>query len=141
VHNGTLAENLGVGIGVAGSTKGMVICKAGVTDTYNANLPVSDEDRMVGGSKPVGDGVDWLDGSEVVIEALTLSGNERQSLLIDGPADGDIRSITLAAGETPILQQNLMGGAQPKQGNGVSLMTQDNRKLAVPLQVTVPAPL
>jgi hypothetical protein len=118
VHNGTLAENLGVGIGVAGSTKGMVICKAGVTDTYNANLPVSDEDRMVGGSKPVGDGVDWLDGSEVVIEALTLSGNERQSLLIDGPADGDVRSITLAGGEEPLLQQNLMRGLSPSKGAG-----------------------
>lgn len=141
VHNGTLAENLGVGIGVAGSTRGMILCKVGVLGTLNDMLPVSDEDGVVGASKAVGDGVDWLDDSEVVIEALTLSGNQRQSLLIDGPASGYIRSITLAGGEEAILQQNLMGGAQPMQGSGVSLISQDTRKFAVPQPLTVPAPL
>jgi hypothetical protein len=141
VHNGTLAENLGVGIGVTGETRGMVICKVSVLGTLETMLPVSDENGMVGASKAVGDGVDWLDGSEVRITELTLSGNKRQSLLIDGPATGDISSITLGAGEQPILQQNLMGGAQPTQGSGVSLMTQATRKFAVPLQLTVPPPL
>lgn len=143
VHNGTLAENTGVGIGVAGETRGMILCKVGVKDTYNDMLPVSDENGMIGSSEPVGDGVDWLDGSVVVIEALTVSGSQRQSLLIDGPAGegGEIRSITLAAGEQPILQQNLMGGAQPKQGSGVTLATQDTRKFAVPQPIAVPPPL
>jgi hypothetical protein len=141
VHNGTLAENLGVGIGIAGETRGMIICKASVLGTLNDMLPVSDENGKIGGSEAVGDGVDWLDGSEVVIEALTLSGNQRQSLLIDGPVSGKIGSLTLAGGEEPILQQNLMGGEKPEQGSGVNLMTQDTRKLAVPLSLIVPAPL
>jgi hypothetical protein len=141
VHNGTLAENLGVGIGVAGETRGMVICKASVEKTYTDMLPASDVDGEVGLQKPIGDGLDWLDGSEVRIEALTLSDNQRQSLLIDGPATGDIGSITLGAGETPILQQNLMGGAQPTQGSGVTLTAQDTRKFAVPLSLTAPPPL
>ena len=141
LHNATLAENLGVGLGISGATRGWVICKASITGTQTANLPVSDENGFVGASKAVGDGLDWLDGSEVRIEQLTLSGNERQSLLIDGPASGDIGSLTLGAGEEPILQQNLMGGAQPTQGNGVSLATQATRKFAVPLPLTVPAPI
>jgi hypothetical protein len=141
LHNGTLMENRGVGIGVAGETRGMIICKATVMNTFSVNLPVSDEMGKLGFLKAVGDGLNWLDGSEVVIEALTLADNERQSLLIDGPASGNIMSMSLSGSDVTNapLQQNLaMGDAQPTLGSGVSLASQETRKFAVPLPLALP---
>ncbi len=142
LHGGEVADNRGVGIGVAGSSRGIVFCKSIVSGTVSVPLFSSKVDGIGTGAEDVGDGLSWLDGSEVTIEALTLSGNERQSLLIDGPASGRIMSMTLAGGDEgkPALQQKLpMGGAQPMLGNGVSLATQVSRQFAVPLSIGVPA--
>jgi hypothetical protein len=133
--------NLGVGIGVAGTSVGIVLCKSAVTGTLALNLPVSDENEMIGGSKSVGDGIDWLDGSQVKIEGLTLDGNARQSLLIDGAATGDIVSLTLGSGEQPLLQQNVVGATAITVGGSVSLATQPDRKFAVPQPISVPGGL
>src|SRR5262249_10529100 len=126
LHNGTLADNSGVGIGVAGGSHGGVLCRSKVKGTLNQAVPVTDENRNPA-TKAVGDGMNWLDGSEVTIDGLTLDGDARQSLLIDGPAMGNIMSITLTGGDEakPMIQQNLMmGGAQPTLGSGVTVMSQ-----------------
>jgi hypothetical protein len=141
LHNGTLAANRGVGIGVVGESRGIVICRSTITGTLSQTMPVFDE-NMLPSSKEVGYGVSWLDGSEVVIEALTLGGSAHQSLLIDGPATGNIMSLTLTDGDEarPPLQQGLMtGGDQPLLGDDVSLTSQPTRKFAVPQALTVPA--
>jgi hypothetical protein len=104
-------------------------------------LPVVDQNGNPG-SKTVGDGLDWLDGSELTIDALTLGGSARQSLLIDGPATGDIMSLTLEAGEKPGLQQSWMtGDAQPTLGSGVNLTSDSNHTFDTPQLLIVPASL
>lgn len=143
LHRGTLEANLGVGIGVAGSSRGVILCKTAVTGTLSTPLSVFDAQNNVG-KEDVGDGVSWLDKSSVVVEEVILGNNERQSLLIDGPVAGDIVSLELRGGDAnkPPLQQNLpMGGAQPTLGGGVDLTTDVTRKLAIPGPLTVPAPL
>lgn len=142
LHNGALEGNLGVGIGVAGSSQGVILCKSTVKGTASTTLPVSDVNKF-SAVKPVGDGVNWLDTSQVTIEALTLSDNARQSLLIDGPASGNIMSLILTgsdANKAPLQQDFMMGDAQPTLGNGVTLMSQDSRKFAVPELLAAPPP-
>jgi hypothetical protein len=147
LHHGVLADNLGVGIGVAGQSRGIILCKSSVSRTQARKVPVFDVNQM-GASKEVGDGLDWLEESEVTIEGLTLSGNERQSLLIDGPTGGDtggkIWSIKLEGGDEgkPPLQQNLAaGGQQPALSPGLNLATDSARLLAVPQPQSAPASL
>jgi hypothetical protein len=147
LHNGVLTANLGVGIGVAGQSQGIILCKSIVSTTQTVTMPVLDVNE-VGALKEVGDGVDWLEESEVTIDGLTLSGNERHSLLIDGPTagatGGKIWSITLEGGDEgkPPLQQHLeAGGQQPALSAGVSLATDSARKLAVPMPLSAPAGL
>ncbi len=143
VHNATFAENYGVGVGVGGQTRGFIFCKSRIEGTQSATLPVFDVNQF-GTTQIVGDGFNWLDGSSVVIEASTLSGNARQSLLIDGEAMGSIMSLLLEGGDEnhPPLQQNLpMGGAQPAVWNGVTLAKDTVRQFAIPQPPTTPASL
>ena len=145
LHDGLLEDNCAVGIGVAGQSQGIILCKSVVAGTKTYTVPVSDVNQ-VGASKEVGDGVDWLDESEVTIDRLTLRGNERQSMLIDGPTSGamggKIWSMTLEGGDEnkPPLQQNLpSGGKQPELNMGVTLATNVARQFAVPQPLGVPA--
>ena len=78
-----LADQLG--IGVAGGSHGIIICKTAITGTKLSGLPVD-----IGGSEDVGDGFNWRDGSEVKVEEVTLGGNARASLIIDGSATGSL---------------------------------------------------
>ena len=69
-----------------------------------------------------------------------MTGNERQGMLIDGPAMGSIGLDP--ASSASILQQNLsMGGAQPTLGIGMSPPAQPTRAFAVPEPLTAPAAL
>lgn len=137
LHHGTLDGNLGVGIGVSGSAQGVILCKTAVTGTKAIALSV---ENGTGDSPLVGDGIDWLDGSDVTIEEVTLAGNERQSLLIDGPVTkGTIKSLILSDGDgdRPPLQQRVMeGDGQPANESGVPLATDPTAKLSVPMKLT-----
>lgn len=143
VHNATFVDNYGVGVGVGGQTRGFIFCRSRIEGTKTATLPVFDVNQ-VSSSQMVGDGFNWLDDSSVIIESSTLSGNARQSLLIDGAAQGSIMSLTLENGDEnhPPLQQNLpMGGAQPTLWEGVTLSTDAARQFAIPQPLTAPASL
>ncbi|WP_437501076.1 right-handed parallel beta-helix repeat-containing protein [Sorangium sp. So ce1099] len=132
LHNGKLDGNLGVGIGIAGQSRSIILCKSAVTATRIEQLPVYNEmDEPA--FDDVGDGVDWLDGSEVVIEELTLSDNARQSLLIDGPAGGSIEALhfTGGAGTTPV-QQNVMVGDEQPEAEGTTLTIILDRSFTIP---------
>ncbi|AUX39977.1 hypothetical protein SOCE26_013720 [Sorangium cellulosum] len=114
LHNGKLDGNFGVGIGITGSSRSIILCKSAVTSTQLEWLPVFN-----GSGEPaidnVGDGIDWLDGSEVTLEQLTLSGNTRQSLLIDGPASGRIWKLDVTGDAAkPPVQQNFTMGERPE---------------------------
>ncbi|MEZ4309596.1 MAG: right-handed parallel beta-helix repeat-containing protein [Polyangiaceae bacterium] len=127
-----IRDNKGVGLGVSGETVGLIVCRSSVHDTTGAGLLVEG-----GASQQVGDGLLWLDGSEITIDGLALSGNPRSSILIDGEAQGSLTNITLEGGdeEKGILQQGYSGGAQPTIGaNSPAIsVTSDS-----PLQIPVP---
>lgn len=48
IHNGTLADNLGVGIGVVKESHGIIICRTRVTGTQSVTLPVFEAERPPG---------------------------------------------------------------------------------------------
>lgn len=129
LHNGKLDGNFGVGIGISGESRGIILCKSAVTATKLTSLPVIREDGALA-SDDVGDGVDWLEQSEVTIELLTLSGNARQSLLIDGPARGEIRSLDFKGdADKPPVHQNYTEGARP---SGEEVRTTPVRERSIP---------
>src|SRR5262249_45929936 len=112
VHSGDLHDNVGVGIDVSGSSRGVIFCRTLVKGTKATVLPTED-----GSSASVGYGVQWRDGSEVTLEETTLDSNALRSLLIDGPVSGAIKSLTLAGGDDAMgkapIQQGLMMGDTP----------------------------
>jgi hypothetical protein len=129
LHNGKLEGNFGVGIGVAGQSRGIILCRSAATGTVLERLPVFDGANLPA-TDDVGDGVDWLDGSAMTVEELTLSGNARQSLLIDGPATGNIGTIDFAgdADKAPVQQNVAMGDARPR---GTPVRTLAERALPI----------
>ncbi len=125
LHSANIESNGGVGIGVSGDTQGFIICKSKITGTSLKKLPVKDHGQ-IGGSQDLGDGLVWLEGSSVTVEGLTLSGNARASILIDGPAGGSLNDVTQSGGDAQkgILQQSFTGGMeQPTVGANVPALT------------------
>jgi len=143
LENVTILENAGVGLGLDGSSKGIIIYGTEIRETSSIALPV-----LVGGvsagSKEVGDGVNWLHGSQAQIDGLTVSSSARQSVLIDGEvaSGSSIANVVLEQGDDAkgILQQNLpSGGVQPHVQTGAPpLTTSDAQKFAVPKSPAVP---
>jgi hypothetical protein len=143
ISGGKLLANSAVGLGLDGSSKGIIIYGTEVRDTILEVVPV-----LVGGvsagAKEVGDGVNWLGMSYAAIDGLTVSGSARQSFLIDGEvaSGSSIANVQLELGDDMkgILQQSLpSGGVQPTLGAGTPQLTVDmNEKFAVPEEVGVP---
>lgn len=135
LHNGKLDRNAAVGIGVAGASKGIILCKSSITNTTKRYLDII---AGSGANKELGDGVEWLGGSEVFIDGLALGGNARNSLLIDGPATGKIEGLRFmsAADERPLQQRFTEGDAQPA-AIGVELRITDESKFAIPTSPSV----
>lgn len=133
LEGGTLERNRGVGLGVAGQSRGIIFCRSRVADTAMIQMSVFGETDGIGW-QDVGDGVDWLDQSEVSLEQLTLSGNARRSLLIDGATGGDggYVGVILEGGDEgrPPLQQNYPTGGMTPGGAAVEI--QAARMYAIP---------
>ncbi|WP_159396671.1 right-handed parallel beta-helix repeat-containing protein [Sorangium cellulosum] len=112
VENATIADNRGVGVGVSGTSSGIVICRSRITGTRMEPLPVG-----LGGVDDVGDGIHWLDASSVTVTEAALHDNARASILIDGSATGRIAGLTLSGADADkgIIQQNFPAedGRQP----------------------------
>jgi len=138
LDHGVLDGNQGVGVGVGGETVGIIIiCKTAVTGTKKILLPVYENDMDLGNVKEVGDGLNWLGGAELHIDGLSLSGNERASILIDGPAKGSLTNVTLSGGDEAmdkgVVQQDYTSGDQPTVGSGAPpLKTSATELFSVP---------
>ncbi|XYI01545.1 hypothetical protein ACMHYB_18040 [Sorangium sp. So ce1128] len=132
LHNGKLDGNFGVGIGIAGQSRGIILCRSAVTATEVERLPVIDGTGNPA-SDNVGDGIDWLDGSQVMIEDMILSGNVRKSLLIDGPAEGRIKALLFRGGaDTAPVQQNFTEGNEQPEVEETTLPTIPERAFTIP---------
>jgi len=132
----TVKGNSAVGIGTSGDAVGLIICRSAILDTAMADVPVEGA-----GSKQVGDGLLWLGGSEIAIDGLSLSGNARASVVIDGEASGSMANVTLGGGdeEKGIVQQAYAGGAQPQVGaNSPAITTSDTGLYSIPKAPAVP---
>jgi hypothetical protein len=115
----TVEGNQGVGVGVSGDTQGFIMCKTHINSTQLSTLPVY-KNGMVGFVQQVGDGLSWLGGSQLFVDEVTLSGNARASVVIDGTASGSLKDITLQGGDESkgIVEQNYTGGSTPTIGPG-----------------------
>jgi hypothetical protein len=117
LDNVDVLANVGVGVGSSGTIKGFVIYGTEIRDTLAEELIVTG-----GTKKTVGDGLLWAEGAMMTVDGLSLAGNARQSILIDGPvaAGSSIANITLAGTDeqSGILQQRYSGGEAPELGEG-----------------------
>lgn len=136
-------DNKGVGIGVSLESKGIVCWNTWITGTTEMTVPVLAEG--VASAAEVGDGFAWLDGSEVAVDNVTLSGNQRASMLIDGPAGAGstITNVTLEGGDEllGLVQQNAPSGtSSPTVGAGAPPIDQtETESFAVPIGPMAPA--
>ncbi len=79
--------NSGVGIGVDGGSRGIIIEGSSVEGTAMKSMPVS-IGQGAQGQNDVGDGLSWMQGSQLVIKSLALSGNARAGALFAGQWGG-----------------------------------------------------
>jgi hypothetical protein len=141
IEGASVHANAGIGIGVDLSSS-VTIRGSEVRQTSALVLPV-----LVNGSpgaKEVGDGISWLGASSVVLSGVTLGGNARASVLINGSVGSasKISNLVLAEGDEllGVLQQNLpAGGAQPTLGAGApQIDAQSGEVFPVPSSPAVP---
>ncbi|WP_437670773.1 right-handed parallel beta-helix repeat-containing protein [Sorangium sp. So ce131] len=135
LENAQLDQNEGFGIGVSGESRGVVICRSGVTRTKLKPLPTLDASA---GAADVGHGLVWTERSEAAITDVTFSGSALASVLIDGEARGRLHRVTLSGGDEAlgIVQQNFRtGGEQPAVAEGTPAL-----RLAETALYPVPAP-
>lgn len=139
----TIDHNQAVGLGASGGSRGIICWNSAITGTQSAVIPV-----LAGGapaSQEVGDGIAWLDGSELQLDKLMLSGNGRASVLINGDtaSGSSIGQMTLSGGDEArgVVQQNVSGSPQsPSVGAGApSITTSTTEKFSVPVAPAVPA--
>lgn len=116
----TVADNAGVGLGADGDSVGLIVCRSAISGTTLSDLLVEGGD-----SQQVGDGLLWLGGSEIAVDGLSLDGNARASIVIDGEAAGSLANVTLSGGDEAkgIVQQSFSGGQQPQAGAGAPAIT------------------
>jgi hypothetical protein len=141
IEGASLLRNEGVGIGVDRQSS-VQIRASEIFETRALVLPV-----LIQGSpnaKEVGDGISWLGGSSLVVSGVTLGGNARMSMLINGEVGegSQISALSLIDGDDQlgVLQQNLpAGGTQPALGPGApGIATQVGEAYPIPNSLAVP---
>jgi hypothetical protein len=143
LQHGVLEANRGVGLGLGGSTVGIIVNYFQIRKTSLDKVPVKKGDAAT--VDDVGDGLIWLGGAQASIDDLTMSGSARASVLIDGAvaAGSSLTHVTLEGGDEAkgIVQQSFTtGDEQPMVGDGTPAITADaTEKFSVPVAPTAPA--
>jgi hypothetical protein len=119
-----LEANQAVGLGLSGESKGIMFWNSGVLGTLAKIVPAYDQG--VAKQAEIGDAISWSDFSGADVKNVTLSGNARAAILIDGDvAQGSsIASLVLSGGDEQkgVVQQNLpVGGMAPMVDATVSV--------------------
>lgn len=139
----TLDNNHGVALGLAGDSRGIVCWRSVIRDTQSTVVPVLS--MGAASSDEVGDGMSWLDGSQVEIDGLTFENNARSAMLIDGPAGSGstIANVELTGGDEALglVQQNAPDGTDsPTVGSGAPSIEQSTGELfSVPVGPSAPS--
>lgn len=135
VTNAMIARSAGVGIGlgVDGSAKGIIIIDSRVDDTSLAQLPTlawgAQGQKVPGPLAGVGDGLIWGNDTTATIQGLVIANSARQSMLIDGAAGPGswVEEVNLegADAQSGILQQHVEPGTGlPDMGSNVPAINQ-----------------
>lgn len=139
----TLQDNQAVGLGTSGESRGIICWNSAISGTKLAVVPVLANGAAA--SQEVGDGLAWLGGSQMQLDHLTLSGNARTSVLINGNAapGSSIDNITLSGGDEAkgIIQQNTTAAGEPvAAGDKAPAITQAaTEQFSVPVGPSVPS--
>jgi hypothetical protein len=142
VERAVLASNRGVGIGLGGETRGIIIYFSEIRNTAIEAMPVMlDANATVA---DVADGLVWNTGASAQVDRLTLSGNLRSSILVDGPvgAGSKLSNVTLEDGdeEKGLVHQRLAAGDASLDTDGSVSVTEDAAQLfAVPTTLQIPS--
>lgn len=132
VENAEIVENAGVGLGVSGQSRGIIVCKSNIAGTTMKALPVMKNGEPVF-ADDVGDGFSWQEGSEVVVDELTLSGNARASLVIDSAVSGSLSKVTA---DGSVVHQRETGQATIDYG-GLAVEVLATEKFSVPQGLSI----
>lgn len=141
VSNAVVEGNAGLGLGIGGGAKGIIIYGTQIKKTSARTLPVAG-----GGAQEVGDGLLWAGTAQVSIDALGVSESARQGVLIDGPvaAGSAITNLTLAGGDEQkgLVQQSVQSGdPAPTIGAGTPALTTETAEVFVlPQPPVAPSP-
>lgn len=131
LENVTMTANASVGLNIGGGSRGIIIIDSRVGDTTSSPTQALDwvdaTSKANTGLDSIGDGLIWGMNADAQIDGLTLSGNDRSALLIDGPVTGSISNVTLASGDEAkgIVQQHVGSAAEgPTMGSGAPALSQ-----------------
>jgi hypothetical protein len=139
--HGRLTGNRGVGVGLGGSSVGIIIEWFEVLDTASDSVPVKKGDAT--SVEEVGDGLVWLGGAQAEIDNLVVGNSSRASVLIDGAVapGSSLAHVTLqgADADKGILQQSYSGMGAPDMGAETPTIEQvATEQYSVPLAPIAP---
>ncbi|MFO0661053.1 MAG: hypothetical protein U0165_14650 [Polyangiaceae bacterium] len=82
LSNAKISNNTGVGLGLGGTARGIIIQGLEITNTKPTVVAGSDS------TEDLGDGICWRDGAEAKLDNISLSGNSRTNIFIDNATGG-----------------------------------------------------
>jgi hypothetical protein len=143
IDNASIKQNLGIGLGVGGASRGIICWRSAIEGTKLTAVPVLEDGLL--GSDQVGDGIVWTAGSSAELDGITLSDNQRASLLIDGDvgAGSRIANVSQSGADAGkgILQQG-SSGVSPSIGAGAPpVTTTSDRQFSVAIPPAAPQAL
>lgn len=128
--------NDALGVGIARGTKGLIVQGGLVASTKKMSIPVD-----VGGVKEVGDGINWIEGSEVdIAESVKIQGSARRPVIIDSTSKGKFAG-TLGGGDE-VVGLIVQGGLEPSMPAGLTVVAGVKTEMltkekAMPVAMTV----
>ncbi len=138
LENFEILDNAALGIGITNGSQGIIVQGGRVASTKMLDVPVD-----IGGIQGVGDGVNWLDGSEVsVASSVRIESSARRAVIISSTSKGSFEGVLAGGDETRgIIVQ---GGLEPSMPSSLSIasgmktevLTKDK---AMPVAVAVAA--
>lgn len=140
LENFEVLDNSALGIGVTNGSLGIIVQNGRVASTKMLDVPVD-----IGGIQAVGDGINWLDGSELqVASSVRIESSARRAVIISASSKGSFNG-TLAGGDElqGIIVQGGLEASMPSSlsiaaGMKTEVLTKDK---AMPVAAAVAAAL
>jgi hypothetical protein len=138
LQNFEILNNTALGIGITNGSLGIIVQGGRVASTKMLDVPVD-----IGGIQGVGDGINWLDGSDVKIAStVRIESSARRGVIISASSKGSFDGVLAGGDETQgIIVQGGLEASMPTALNIASgvkseVLTKDR---AMPVAVAVSA--